>query len=81
MAGQGCNYCFGTGHAGRTGVFEVFAVSDPVRKLVGTGANSQQVRAQAIAEGMVPLRRAGLLLAKQGVTTVKEVLAKVYTLE
>ncbi|MBI2964700.1 MAG: type II/IV secretion system protein [Chloroflexi bacterium] len=81
MAGQGCNFCFGTGYSGRTGVFEVFAVSDPIRKLIGTGAKSQDVRAQAIAEGMVPLRRAGLLLAKEGVTTVKEVLAKVYTLE
>ncbi|MBI4306559.1 MAG: hypothetical protein HY678_09610 [Chloroflexi bacterium] len=81
MAGQGCNFCFGTGYSGRTGVFEVFAVSDPIRKLISTGASSQEVRNQAIAEGMVPLRRAGLMLAKEGVTTVKEVLAKVYTLE
>jgi type IV pilus assembly protein PilB len=81
MAGQGCNFCFGTGYSGRTGVFEVFAVSDAIRKLIGTGASSQDVRATAIAEGMTPLRRSGLLLAKQGQTTVKEVLAKVYTLE
>lgn len=79
--GQGCNYCFGTGYAGRVGVFEVFTVSDAIRKSIGTGTNSQTIRAQAISEGMNPLRRSGLELARSGVTTVKEVLSKVYTLE
>lgn len=79
--GQGCNYCTGSGYSGRTGVFEVQAIGEETRKLIATGANSQQLHEQAAVDGTVSLRHAGLMLAKEGKTTVREVLTKVYTLE
>ncbi len=79
--GQGCNFCGGKGYSGRTGVFEVLSVSEEVRRLIGAGASGPDIRRQALQEGMVPLRRAGMLLAKEGVTSVSEVLKNVFFLE
>ena len=76
--GQGCNFCGFTGYLGRSGVFEVITVSDDIRRLVASGASGQEMRTQAISEGMLPMRRAGMLMAKDGITTVEEVLRKVF---
>ena len=79
--GQGCNFCAGTGFSGRTGVFEVLAVGEEVRKLIASGASGQEIRTQALIDGMAPLRRVGMLKAQEGVTTVAEVLRKVFFME
>ena len=79
--GQGCNFCGGTGYSGRTGVFEVLAVTEPIRELMGSGASGQRIRQQAIADGMLTLRRTGMLKAKEGVTTVGEVMRKVFFID
>ncbi|MEK7817367.1 MAG: ATPase, T2SS/T4P/T4SS family, partial [Actinomycetota bacterium] len=80
-AGQGCNFCGGTGFAGRTGVFEVLAVDDSVRKLVAAGSSGQEIRSQALANGMIHLRRAGILKVKEGKTTLGEVFKNVFVFE
>ena len=54
------------------------AVDDPVRKLIAAGANGPDIRAQAIANGMISMRRDGMVKAKEGVTTVEEVLRGVF---
>jgi type II secretory ATPase GspE/PulE/Tfp pilus assembly ATPase PilB-like protein len=79
--GVGCNFCGGTGYLGRTGVFEVLPVTSSVRKLVSGSASGQEIRAQAISEGMIPMRRAGMLMAKEGVTSVGEILRKVFFID
>ena len=80
-ASQGCNFCGQTAFIGRSGVFEVLALTDATRKLVSAGSSGQEIRTQAIADGMIPLRRSGMLLAKDGVTTVEEVLSKVFFID
>jgi general secretion pathway protein E len=79
--GQGCNFCGGTGFSGRTGVFEVMGLDDSIRKLVAAGASGQDIRSQALVNGMVPLRRAGMLKAKEGKTTLGEVFKSVFVFE
>ncbi len=78
--GQGCNFCADTGYRGRTGVFEVLTVNEAIRRLVMRGASADEIEAQAVADGMVRLRRDGMLKVKQGITTVSEVMRNVYTL-
>jgi len=80
-AGQGCNFCNGTGYMGRTGVFEVMAVDEPIRKLISTGASGQEMRNQAITSGMVPLRRAGMHKALDRTTTLGEVFRRVFFID
>lgn len=76
--GAGCNFCANTGYLGRTGVFEVLVMSDRIKRLLITGASADEIKAQAIKDGMVPLRRAGMLKVKEGITTPREVLRHVF---
>ena len=76
--GQGCNFCGGSGYSGRNAVYEILAVSENTRKLIASGASGQELRDQALSEGMTPLRRAGMLKAKEGITTVSEVMRRVF---
>ncbi len=79
FTGQGCNYCSGTGFYGRTGIFELLVMSDDLRTAVNQGASSQQLRSQAIAEGMIAMRQDGLRKVARGITSVAEVLSVLQT--
>ena len=81
MVGQGCNYCNGTGYTGRTGVFEVMAVDESIRKLIAVGSSGPEIRSQALQNGMISLRRSGMLKAKEGVTTLEELFRGVFFIE
>jgi len=76
--GAGCNFCADTGYLGRSGVFEVLVVSDEIKRLLIKGASAEEVKAQAVKEGMVPLRRAGMMKVKEGLTTPQEVLRNIF---
>jgi len=78
--GSGCNFCAGTGYLGRTGVFEVMVLSEELRRMLLTGASSSELMAQAVNEGMVTMRRDGMLKAQQGVTTPHEVIRAVFSI-
>jgi len=81
MTGQGCNFCGNTGYSGRTGVFEVLAVDESIRKLIAAGASGPEIRSQATANGMVSMRRNGMVMAKEGVTTLGEVFRGVFFID
>ncbi len=72
--GEGCNLCGHTGYSGRIGIFEFMPMSEGVRRLIASKSTTDEVRAQSIQEGMVPLEKSGMLLVKDGVTTVSEVM-------
>ncbi len=72
--GKGCDVCNGTGYKGRVGLYEVMEVTDTIKDLILSGATAIDLREQAIKEGMITLRRSGLLKIKQGITSIEEVL-------
>jgi general secretion pathway protein E len=78
--GAGCNFCANTGYVGRTGVFEVLVLSEELRSLLLKGASSQEMKAQAISEGMITMRRAGMLKVQEGITTPHEVIRNVFSI-
>ena len=69
----GCRRCFGTGFAGRVGLFEILPVTREIRRMVVAGETSDAIRDFAIAEGMVPLREDGLRKVLRRLTTFEEV--------
>jgi len=77
FVGRGCTYCAGTGFFDRVGVYEMLRATPELRRLVTRGAHSDEIRAQAIADGMVPLRLDALRKAAAGVSTVAEALRSV----
>jgi type II secretory ATPase GspE/PulE/Tfp pilus assembly ATPase PilB-like protein len=70
---KGCLSCRQTGFSGRDGIFEVMAMSDPIKKLVTDRASSPEIFALARKEGMRTLREAAVEKVVRGVTTVAEV--------
>ena len=78
--GAGCNFCSFTGFLGRTGVFEALLVSDQIRSLISRGASAPEIKAQALKEGMITLRRHGMMKAKEGLTVPSEVARHVFTI-
>jgi type II secretory ATPase GspE/PulE/Tfp pilus assembly ATPase PilB-like protein len=78
--GTGCNLCAGTGFLGRVGVYEILSLNDDIRRLLLANASGAAIRDQAIADGMIPMRRDGMLKAKQGLVTPAEILRSVYSI-
>jgi type IV pilus assembly protein PilB len=72
--GRGCELCHHTGYRGRTGLFELLRVDADVRRAILSNASSSELRARAVAAGMISLRKAGLRAVAEGRTTVEEVL-------
>ena len=72
--GRGCSHCMKVGYLGRTGLYELLEVTDPIRQLVTTNADASTIRQQALKMGMRSLRQAGLAKVLAGETTVEEVL-------
>jgi type IV pilus assembly protein PilB len=71
--GGGCEKCNNTGYKGRVGLYEVMEISDELRELILVGASGLELRKKAVDEGMITLRRSGLLKVMEGVTTIEEV--------
>lgn len=70
--GAGCRFCRGTGYSGRLSVFELFIPSEEARTLIGSRASASELTAQAVRDGMVPLRDAALRRVRAGETTLEE---------
>ena len=71
--GEGCVRCRDTGYFGRTGVFELMAVDDSIRKLIMQRAGATDIKRAAMANNMVTLTECGIKKMAQGVTTFEEV--------
>ena len=71
--GKGCQECMMTGYSGRTGIFELLRMSEPVRELVSNSASANRIRSQAAIEGWRSLREDGQRLIDQGLTSLMEI--------
>lgn len=78
--GQGCPKCFDTGYQGRTGVFEIFPLTQKIRRMVAARASREEIENLLTdpAHGFVSLRDSAVKLVEEGVTTTEEVLRVVY---
>jgi type IV pilus assembly protein PilB len=72
--GRGCRECSNTGYRGRIALYEVMPFSDDLKELVLQGASTAELKAQAVRGGMTSLRRAGLNKAKDGMSSIEEIL-------
>jgi len=79
LYGTGCKVCANSGYRGRTGIFELFCTSDEIKTLLVKNATANELRHQAIREGMVTLLQDGMLKVKQNITTPTEVIRNAYT--
>jgi type IV pilus assembly protein PilB len=71
--GRGCEKCNNTGYKGRVGLVEVMQIDDDIRELILSGGTAIDIKKKAAENGMISLRRSGLIKIKEGITTVEEV--------
>ena len=70
---EGCGRCGGSGYKGRTGLYEVMAITDEIRDRCVERASADDIRNVAVSQGMRPLRADGFEKVKNGVTSIAEV--------
>lgn len=70
--GKGCDMCDGKGTRGRVAIYEVLEMTPKVRELVLRNSSSDEIKAQAIKDGMKTLRMSALTKVAQGLMTLEE---------
>ncbi len=71
---KGCAACNGSGYWGRVGILEILPMNDEIRRLVLRQAESREIHAAALEAGMRSMYQDGLAKARQGVTSLEEVM-------
>jgi type II secretory ATPase GspE/PulE/Tfp pilus assembly ATPase PilB-like protein len=69
----GCEACNNTGYKGRTGIFELLTGSDDIKALIQNKARVEEIRNQAMKEGMRTLRQDGIERVIKGYTDIKHI--------
>lgn len=71
--GKGCETCAHTGYKGKTGCFEVVAITGEMRELIIKEAPAVLMKKALRKQGVETVRRAGIRKAAQGLTSLREV--------
>lgn len=72
--GRGCERCKNSGYGGRLAIIEAMTITDEIRKAIIARQSAAEIGKIAIAQGMRTLRTAALEKARDGVTTLEQVL-------
>ncbi len=73
----GCSACNDIGYKGRVGLYELFVLSEPVRRLIAREADSEQLRAAAPPGTLFTMHDDAVQKIRAGVTSIEEVLAQI----
>ncbi len=74
----GCNMCRQLGYQGRIALHEIMIMGPRVRSAINRGDSSDDLQAAALEEGMISIRNDGITKARQGITSLEEVMKVVF---
>lgn len=72
--GAGCDRCYGSGYAGRIGLFELYVPDDAIRDLILRRADAGEIDLAAAAAGYLSIEQAGKIAAITGLTTMEQII-------
>ncbi|MCQ9207710.1 MAG: Flp pilus assembly complex ATPase component TadA [Omnitrophica bacterium] len=72
--GKGCDACKHTGYKGRTAIYEILVITEPIRELILNRSSSVRIKKMAVSLGMRTLRQDGWNKVKLGITSPSEVI-------
>jgi type IV pilus assembly protein PilB len=72
--GKGCKRCGNNGYKGRVGIYEVLENTEPISKLILRNASAKEIYSQTKEQSMLTMIEDGFIKAKNGITTIEEVL-------
>ncbi len=70
---KGCNECANTGYKGRTSIMELLAATRTIKSLIQSRAQMEEIRDQAIKDGMTTLMQDGIRKVFLGLTDLQQV--------
>ena len=70
---KGCDKCNSTGYKGRTGIHEILSGTKDVKMIIQKRGNAEEIRQQAIRDGMRTLHQDGILKVLKGQTEYGQV--------
>ena len=71
----GCDHCRHTGFEGRLAIFEICMLTTAMQDLIAHSAGANEIKAQAVKDGYIPMREYGWHKVMQGETTIEEVIS------
>jgi len=71
---KGCNSCNFTGFFGRTAIYEILLIDEPMREMILRKTTSEEIKKAAVIRGMRTLRQDGWQKVMSGITTPEEVM-------
>lgn len=75
---EGCVKCRYTGFKGRTAIVEFMQITPKIRNLISSLATTDELRNNAILDGMMTLRESAIRKLADGVTTFNEIVRALY---
>jgi type II secretory ATPase GspE/PulE/Tfp pilus assembly ATPase PilB-like protein len=70
---NGCDACFNSGYLGRTVAAEILTLTPELKQMIVERRPSEEMRLTALQNGLREMREAALAKARQGVTSLQEV--------
>ncbi len=70
----GCKKCNNIGYKGRMGIHEVMVMSETLERMTVEHASADELKRQAVAEGMLTLRDDGYEKVRMGLTSIEEIM-------
>ena len=64
----------------RTGLFELLGMNEEIRRSMLTDVSADDIKAEAIRQGMVTMQRDGMIKVKEGITSASEVVRSVLSI-
>lgn len=77
--GRGCDACRQTGYKGRVGIYELMRINEELAEMIVRRAPVSELKEAARANGMKTLQEDGFRKAKDGLTTIEEIMRVVFT--
>lgn len=71
--GTGCQDCDNSGYKGRQGIYEVLTMTGKMREMIEAKATTEDIRRQALIDGMLSLRESAIYKLLNRQTTVEEI--------
>ena len=72
--GRGCDRCKNSGYVGRMAIIEAMTITDQIRKLIISRASTREMAKLAVNQGMHTLRMVALDRAREGISTLEQVM-------
>ncbi len=70
----GCPTCLNMGYKGRSGIHELLVVNEDIQTMILQAADANEIKREALSNGMMTLRMDGIEKIKRGWTSVEEVM-------